>query len=235
MRRVCLLTGASGRFGNAFCRTFSDRYEIAGVFHRHPPDVTHAQSRFIDPLAPTVELVENENPLFAIRADLRRPEEHERILELTFARFGQIDLVINAAVMSKWGSMVNSRQLAESIEDQFQLSVFTPFRICTLLMRRYWRLDVPTNRALNRNIVNLSSTAATQLYAGQGQSVYAAAKAALNTLTAHMADEFGLYGIRVNALSPDRFDAKVPLATVLREVVKLDEGNGTGEIIEVRH
>lgn len=222
-------------FGSAFCRTFSDRYEIAGIFHEHALDVIHGQSKLIDPLAPTVELAENKNPPFAIRADLRQPEEHERVLELTFARFGQIDVVINAAVSSRWGSMVNSKRLAESVEDQFRLSVFVPFRLCTLLMRRYWRLDVPTNRALNRNIVNMSSTSATHLYARQGQSVYAAAKAALNVLTVHMADEFGLYGIRVNALSPDRFGTKVPLSTVLQALVNLDEGNATGKIVEVQH
>jgi NAD(P)-dependent dehydrogenase (short-subunit alcohol dehydrogenase family) len=233
MKRVCLLTGASGKFGNAFCDAFSSRYDVAAVFRKHPPLSAHAGARFVDPLSPASDLSENEHPVFTIRADLRQADEYERILELAFARFGRIDVVINAAARARRGSMLASKRLLESFHDQFQLNVFAPFHLSTLLMRRYWRQDVNANRAMNRNIINLSSTSATHLYRGEGQSVYSSAKAALNALTLHMADEFGVYGVRVNALAPDRFQTRVSLQTVLQETIKLDEGSRTGEIVEL--
>jgi NAD(P)-dependent dehydrogenase (short-subunit alcohol dehydrogenase family) len=227
------MTGGSGRFGSAFCAAFSDRYEIACVFHKHPPAPPHSRARFIDPLFPSAELPENRDPVFAIPSDLRIPGECERILDLVHARFGQIDVVIHAAVISVWGSMVESSKLADSVNDQFLLNVICPFHLSTLLVRRHWRQDVDRNRRLNRNIINLSSTAATRAYRGQGQSVYASSKAALNCLTIHMAHEFSVYGVRVNALAPDQFDSKVPLDRVLQEAIKLDEATSTGEIVEV--
>jgi NAD(P)-dependent dehydrogenase (short-subunit alcohol dehydrogenase family) len=232
MKRVCLLTGGSGKFGSAFCAAFSSRYDIACIFHKHAPGPPHSRAQFIDPLSPSKELPENSNPVFAIQADLRNPGECERTLDLVHARFGRIDVVIHAAVVSVWGSIINSSKLRESVQEQFSLNVISPFQLSTLLVRRYWRQDPAGNRNRNCNIIHLSSVAASRLFPGQGQSVYASTKAALNCLTIHMADEFALYGIRVNALAPDRFDSKIPLDKVVQEAIKLDEGSGTGEIRE---
>ena len=70
MKRVCLLTGAGGILGSAFCRRFADRYHIVGVYQRRHPPVASQLQRFVDPLAAAAPLPENQHPIFAVQADL---------------------------------------------------------------------------------------------------------------------------------------------------------------------
>src|SRR4051794_15129839 len=97
MKRVCLLTGAAGIFGDAFCRMARSEFDIAAVCrHRHPQAPSQFQ-HYRDPLAPGQALAENSDPIFTIEADLRKPGEIDRVVDLALARFGRIDLLVNAA------------------------------------------------------------------------------------------------------------------------------------------
>lgn len=231
MNRVCVLTGAAGTLGTAFCAAFAADYDIVGVWHAREPACLLEGEAILDPL----NLDDRRNPtrptVFGVRADLTNPQDLERIVELTLARFGGVDLLVNAAVHSRWGALLETDAIVREAEAQFDVNAVAPLRLSTLFARRFWRDQPGRNRQRHRNIVNLSSAAGRIAFPGRGQSVYAASKAALDMLTRHMASEFAAFDVRVNALSPDAFPGRVSIEAVLAAIVDIDGGSATGTII----
>src|SRR5262245_17572350 len=96
-KKVCLLTGASGRLGTAFCRDFASHYHIVGVYRNVQPSLPAQDQEVVDPIEPDQELAENRERLFLIRADLSIASELYRVVELALARFDRIDTLVNGA------------------------------------------------------------------------------------------------------------------------------------------
>ncbi|MGO9341031.1 MAG: SDR family NAD(P)-dependent oxidoreductase [Acidimicrobiales bacterium] len=233
VRRVCIFAGASGRLGSYFCENFADRYDIVAVYRRNRPLVATHDAAVVDPVAPERELVANRRQVFAVRADLTDERECDRVVELALARFDRIDLLVNAAVSTTWGSMIASDHLRRSGQSQFATNVLVPLNLATAVVRQAWQGRDEENRLNNRNVVNVSSVAGLRIYTGQGQSIYAASKAALNQLTGHMAEEFAAVGVRVNATAPNSFPSIIPTSRAAEAIVRLDEGSDTGTIVVV--
>jgi NAD(P)-dependent dehydrogenase (short-subunit alcohol dehydrogenase family) len=232
-RRVCLLTGASGRLGSYFCSNFTDEYDIVAVYRYNRPQVAAQDAVWVDPLNPKADLRENDRRIFAVRADLTEERECDRVVELALARYDAIDLLVNGAVSSSWGSMLDSDQLKRSGYSQLITNVLVPLNLAIAVARQAWRGNDEENRLRNRNVVNVSSVAGLRIYAGQGQSIYAASKAALNQLTGHMANEFVPLGVRVNATAANSFPSIVSTARAAEAIVKLDQGTENGTIVVV--
>jgi NAD(P)-dependent dehydrogenase (short-subunit alcohol dehydrogenase family) len=232
-RRVCLFTGAGGRLGSAFCRLYASRYQIAAVCRNRVPDLPTQQQCFTDPLNPAARLPENEHPLFAVRADLASDRELDRVVELVLARFGRIDVVVNAARVPAFGHTVDSTRLLDTLEAQFNVNALVPLKLAVRIAREFWRNRDLENRQEGRNVINVSSVAALRLTPGRGHSAYGAAKAALNLLTLHMAHEFQDFGVRVNACAPDSFPAIVSVESVAECLWKLDQSRVTGKIVVI--
>jgi NAD(P)-dependent dehydrogenase (short-subunit alcohol dehydrogenase family) len=230
MKRVCLLTGSSGKLGTAFCKAHAKDYEIAAVYKERPPAVVSQWQHLVDPLGKT-NAPENADPVFAIQADLTRDSELTRVVELTLARFNRIDSVIYAAACTTTGPILRGDKLLNSAESQFRLNVIVPLKLAAIVAREFWEYDDVSNRTSNRCWINLSSTSATNVYKNSGQSVYGASKAAINILTLHMANEFQSMGVRVNALAPNSFPRLIPISQVVAGLRQLDTGNMTGQIL----
>lgn len=230
-KRVCLLTGAGGRLGTAFCKANASRYDIAAVYRTNPPAVPSQEQQYVDPLAPRRALPENGSPVYTIQADLTDEHNLTRVVELALAHYGQIDLLVNAAAWSVWAPMMESDRLLDSMARQFQLNCIVPLKLATIVARTFWRDRQQENLARRRNVVNVSSIAGVYVYQDSGQSVYSATKSALNHLTYHMASEFWSIGVRVNALAPNTFPAIVPTGAAVRAIVGLDEADVTGKIL----
>ncbi|HKQ99953.1 MAG TPA: SDR family oxidoreductase [Pyrinomonadaceae bacterium] len=231
MKKVCLLTGASGKLGTAFCRLHADKYHIVGVYRRRHPDVASQLQSFVNPLSPEKTLEENEHPIYAVQAELTDDRELERVVELALARYDRIDLLVNAAVHSVWSPILDSPRLLESAGTQFNTNVIIPLKLAALVARMFWRDREEENLKFNRNVVNVSSMAGVRVYRGVGQSVYSASKAALNQLTYHLADEFKAFGVRVNATAPNAFPRIVSTESVAQTIVRLDSGLLSGKIL----
>jgi NAD(P)-dependent dehydrogenase (short-subunit alcohol dehydrogenase family) len=232
-RRVCLLTGASGRLGTYFCNNFADRYDIVGVYRRNRPQLAAVDAHWFDPIDPDREIDANRRQVFLVQADLTDDKECSRVVELALARYDRIDLLVNGAVSSVWSSMLYSDHLRHSGYNQFVTNVLVPLNLSTVVARQFWQGRDLENRANNRNIVNVSSIAGLNLYTGSGQSLYAASKAALNQLTGHMADEFAAIGLRVNATAANSFPSIIPTSRAADAIVRLDRGAENGVIVVV--
>jgi NAD(P)-dependent dehydrogenase (short-subunit alcohol dehydrogenase family) len=231
---VCLLTGAGGTLGSAFCRLQASRYDIVAVCRRRAPDAVSQHERYVDPLDPEAALAENENAVFTVFADLERPGEPERVVDLALARFGRVDLLVNnAAYVRQHPPGLTDPGVLTDLDRHFTLNVGVPLRLATVLADRFWRHRDVANRAANRNIVNVSSLSGSRVYQGIGQGVYAASKAALNQLTRHLAADFTAVGVRVNAVAPTSFPALVPTERVVAAITRLDRESVTGKILVV--
>jgi NAD(P)-dependent dehydrogenase (short-subunit alcohol dehydrogenase family) len=230
-KKVCLLTGASGELGVTFCEMYAPHYDIAAVYGRNLPKAPSQLRWLVDPLIPTAALPENQHAVFAIQADLRKEADLHRVVEVTLARFGRIDLLVNAAAFSCWAPMLDGPRLYQSFNQQFELNAYVPFRLSGLVAEKFWKNRDEENRYFNRSIVNVSSTAGIYIYRDQGQSVYCASKAALNFLTLHTAEEFGVMGVRANALAPNSFPRLIRTQCVADGIRRLAESTANGKIL----
>lgn len=223
-RRVCLFTGVSGTLGRDFVARYGHLYELVGVYHTTPP-ATPARELSASGHGP-------EGSSFAVSTDLTGDGAVEELGEKVIDRFGSVDVVVNAAVYRRFGD-VTDLPFLESLDWQFYLNVVVPARLTAVLTRLAWRHTPEDNRRHRRNVVNLSSTAGHIVYAGRGQSGYAATKAALDTLTLHMAGELAPIGIRVNSVAPNTFPGLVPTESVSHAIVRFDQGDETGSILTI--
>ncbi|CAN5379134.1 SDR family oxidoreductase [soil metagenome] len=151
-----------------------------------------------------------------VRADVRHEDDVRNLVDQTVARFGRLDIAINAAgTEGKPGPATD--QTAESYAATFDTNVLGTI----LSMKHELRVMQPQGSG---SIINISSTFGHE--GGAGASIYSASKHAVEGLTKSVALEAGAYGVRVNAIAPgpidtgmlDRFtggaDGKAYLATL---------------------
>ena len=134
--------------------------------------------------------------------DVTDTEAVEAAVDLAAARFGGLDLAVNAAGMGWAGSVANMP--AAEFEAVIDTNLSGGFRSMSAEARVMKQGD-------GGSIVNISSIAGALTH--QWMSAYCASKAGVNMLTRCAADELGEFGIRVNAVMPGVGDTE--LASIL--------------------
>jgi 3-oxoacyl-[acyl-carrier protein] reductase len=182
--RVALVTGADVGIGRAAAMALArDGADVAVHYHSN-------QARAED-LARAIEALGRRAVI--ARADLTQSAEVGRTVRDTETRLGAIDILVNNA-----GGLLGRHALVDMTEtffhDVMNVNALTTFLCCQA---------VAPGMIARRSgaIVNLTSLAAHN-GGGPGASVYAAAKAAVLTLTKAYARELAPHGVRVNAVSP---------------------------------
>jgi len=229
LRRVCVITGASGSLGTAFIRQYQKRYDFVAIHHRHGLQIPSQNETFVDPLNRRRSVSENQERVYAIRADLALEPEIERVCLEVLQRFHQVDFLLNAAVYGRWRPLLVADALADT-EAAMRVNLLAPIRLAVGFAQHFWRARLRENLERGRNIVNVSSTAGVYVYPDCGQGIYSACKAALNFATYHMASEFWHIGVRVNAVAPNSFPSRVPTLTVLEQIASFDCSDETGRL-----
>jgi NAD(P)-dependent dehydrogenase (short-subunit alcohol dehydrogenase family) len=129
--------------------------------------------------------------------------------------------------------VVDGDTALNDVDRHFAVNVGVPLRLSVQLAQKFWMQRDEQNRTHNRNVVNVSSLAGSKIFAHQGQTIYAASKAALNQLPRHLGSEFAQFGVRVNAIAPNSFPSIVSTEDVARAIVRLDGESVTGRILAV--
>lgn len=126
-----------------------------------------------------------------VPADLRSPEETQRLADVALEMFGTIDILVNNA------GVVYVEDLLDTTYEHWEETQAVNLRAPFLLSQKI----VPGMISQSRGkIINISSVAA--VLAPEGHAAYSAAKGGLNLLTQTMAAEWGRYNIQANAVAP---------------------------------
>lgn len=182
--QVALVTGAEVGIGHATALALAK--DGADVAVHYYADEAGARAA-----AQEIEALGRRAAVF--HGDLTKDAEVRRVVSGADAQFGRIDILVNNA-----GGLLGRHPLVEMPEAFFHavldVNILTVFLCCRA---------VATGMIARRHgaIVNLTSLAAHN-GGGPGASAYAAAKAAVLTLTKAYARELAPHGIRVNAVSP---------------------------------
>jgi NAD(P)-dependent dehydrogenase (short-subunit alcohol dehydrogenase family) len=194
---VAVVTGGGQGLGKAMALALAEAGADIAIVARRPEAVSgRGASRPHEPAEPALEEIKLlGRRCLAVTADLREPDQVDRMVQEVLAAFGRIDILVNNAGGS-WGETFQTGPLlevtAQDLDETFRLNVKNVFlcsKAVALVMKEQGK----------GSIINISSSAGRHSIAGRG--LYGAAKAAVIHLTQTMALEWGPE-VRVNAVVP---------------------------------
>src|SRR5215831_10440447 len=216
--KVAVVTGASRGIGAEIARRFAGEGAAVAVAARTTDAGTSPLPGTINE---TVEQIRAAGgTAAAIRADLSRPEDRERLIAEASQQLGPPDILVSNAAVTYFTRVEDF--VARRFELMFDVQVDAPFHLAQLVL--------PGMRDRGQGwILNISSGAARHpgfppnARAGRGGTVYGMCKAALERFSTGLAAELYDDNIAVNALSPSRV---VPTpGTIFHKLTTRDDEN----------
>jgi 3-oxoacyl-[acyl-carrier protein] reductase len=179
--KVAIVTGASKGIGASIAKHLAGAGAAVVVNYASSKD---GASRVV------ADIEADGGRAVAVRADVARAADVERLFSEATARFGRVDIVVNNAGIYEFAPI---EQVTEDhFHRQFDLNVLGPLLTAREAVKYFG--------AEGGSIVNISSVASTA--APPTASVYSGTKAAVDAVTRSLAKELGPRGIRVNAINP---------------------------------
>jgi NAD(P)-dependent dehydrogenase (short-subunit alcohol dehydrogenase family) len=197
--KVAIVTGASRGIGAEIARRFGAAGAAVAVAAR----TTQAgESPLAGTIGETVAQVRAAGgTAAAIRADLSRGEDRERLVSETVSQLGAPDILVSNAAVTYFVRVEDFSPRRYAL--MFEVQVQAPFHLAALVL--------PGMRERGSGwILNISSGAARHpallptAWASRGGTVYGMCKAAIERFTTGLAAELYQDNIAVNALSPNR-------------------------------
>jgi len=177
-----LITGSSSGIGSATAKLFAEEGAFVGVHYYS--NHTGAEQ--------TLDEVKKVSDGILLQADVRQPKQIKELISRFTGECNGIDILVNNA-----GDLIK-RVLLEEASIEYQDNIYNT-NVKSVVMATQYAL--PFLKKSKGSIVNIGSVAG-QNTGAVGSGLYAAAKAAVHTLTMAMAKEFAKYKIRVNSVLP---------------------------------
>ncbi|MCR5705785.1 MAG: 3-oxoacyl-[acyl-carrier-protein] reductase [Acholeplasmatales bacterium] len=152
----------------------------------------------------------NESIIF--RADVSKPDDAKILVDEVITRFGQIDLLVNNAGITK--DQLILRMSEDDFNDVIDVNLGGTFNMCK---------NVSKHMAKKRSGVIINMASVIGEIGNIGQANYAASKGGVIALTKSLAKELALRGVRVNAVAPGYIDTdmtKVLADNIKEEIIK---------------
>ena len=180
--RSAIVTGAALGIGRGIARAFAQLGAEVCITSRKAEVLTAAAAELS---------TETGRAVLAIPGDVRNPDDTQRVVDATVARFGKLDTVVNNAA----GNFLAPATAlsANAFRTVVDIDLNGTFHMCKAAFAALAASGAGA-------IINLS---ATLHYHGTPLQLHAsAAKAGVDALTRNLAVEWGGAGIRVNAIAP---------------------------------
>jgi 3-oxoacyl-[acyl-carrier protein] reductase len=183
--KVAFITGAAGAIGGATARHLArDGYALALADQKPPSD------------APGDSL--------ALSLDVRSREQVQAAVQQTLARFGRIDVLVNVAGITSFGS---AQELPEAEWQRvLDINLSGTFRCCQAVLPAMRSQGsgriVNIGSVLGKNGGNSKPWIDPSEQKGSGNVAYGVSKAGVHAMTAYLAREVASLGITVNAVAP---------------------------------
>jgi NAD(P)-dependent dehydrogenase (short-subunit alcohol dehydrogenase family) len=199
--QVAVITGGSKGIGRAIGLAFAD----AGA------DVVLAARGRQDLEAAAAQVEARGRRALPVVTDVSDPGAIQNMIDRTVAAFGRFDILVNNAGAAPFSATIDAMR-PEGFEKYFRLNFVSAWyatraAAAVLLGQR------------SGCVLNMASVAA--FIASPGITYYAAAKAALVSLTRTVALEWAGSGVRVNALAPGWIDTE--MNTALRAAPEIEQ------------
>lgn len=188
--RVAVIPGGGGAIGSALGRGLADAGAAVALAGRTREHVDEAAR----------EITDSGGKALAISADATDEEQAQRMVDLTVAEFGRVDIVVNA-IGGGAGEVLHAAE--EYPRDAWDWIMELNVRSTMLPTQAAVRQMI--SQGDGGRVLNISSVRG-QLGIDAGYSAYVAAKGAIDALTRQWATEWAKHGISVNAISPTFVD-----------------------------
>jgi len=186
--KVALITGASKGIGEQTARYFAQFGAKVVISSRRQAD--------LDELANDIRQTGGE--VTAIEARMGDDAQTKHLIDKTMDVYGGIDILVNnAAANPYYGPTVDCPD--DAFDKIMNINVKSPFQLCKMVH------PIMKLRG-GGSIINISSIAGDTPDPGLG--VYSVSKSSINMLTKVFAKEWGIDGIRVNAVAPGLIKTK---------------------------
>ncbi len=174
--RNILITGTSRGLGKAMAEHYINSGDIVYGCARSDESIEHDHYHHI-------------------QIDIASPEEIRNLFFLLRKEADHLDAIINNAGIASMNAFALTP--VESFQKIFDINVQGTFLFCQKALGLLRKASHP-------RIINMSTVAVPlQL---EGESIYAASKSAVETLTRIIAKEYGSFGITCNAIGPSPID-----------------------------
>ena len=177
--KVAIVTGASRGIGSQIAKQLaSDGYTVV---------INYAGNE-----AKALEVLESINNNGMIyKANVGNFNECEEMVNAVFKQYGQIDLLVNNAGITKDNLVL--RMTSDDFNDVLNINLLGTFNTCKLVSKIMMKQKYG-------KIINMSSVVG--LHGNAGQANYSASKGGVISLTKSLAKEFAARNILVNCIAP---------------------------------
>ena len=190
--KVAIVTGGASGIGKADVQELLDNGANVVVCDMNPE-------------TPAFEMGEESGKMLYVVTDVTSAESVQNMMDKTIAEFGKVDILVNNAGINIPRLLVDPKdpkgqyELDETVWDKVVNVNFKGVFFCAQAAAR------EMVKAGSGVIINMSSESG--LEGSEGQSVYAATKNAVNSLTRSWAKELGKHNVRVVGVAPGILEA----------------------------
>ena len=198
MEKYALITGATRGIGKQIAITLAKQgYNIALNYRKENEELENTKK----------EIEEIGVQILAVKGDVANFEDCENFVKQVIERFGQIDVLVNNAGITK--DMLLMRMKKEDFEQVIDTNLVGTFNVTKNVVPYMMK-------ARSGRIINISSVVG--IAGNAGQTNYSASKAGIIGFTKSLAKEIASRNILVNAVAPGFIETN--MTDVLKDDVK---------------
>ncbi|MFT6246214.1 MAG: 3-oxoacyl-[acyl-carrier protein] reductase [Salibacteraceae bacterium] len=189
--KVVLITGGTGGIGSQIVADFLTENAIVVCLIRNEAKMDVLKENLQNIGVSAVKL-------HSMKCNLLDYENIKDVVKEVQQKFSTIDVLVNCAGAAYEAPFALINQ--DQIDSMIDLNLRSPIYLCQAVLRAMYKQK-------SGCIVNISSISATKK--GRGITVYASAKAGLETFTRTLSQEIGRKNIRVNCIRPGLIDTEM--------------------------